>query len=251
MKCAILSCNFTNFSVDTQSAVQLAEQLQLPLTQLVDNSFEAYLLTDGFLLRVLIPSLAKMPYAVDFDAESLQKRLKSLGQELLVRACGIKKYASLTLVDATAGFGRDAFILAAAGAHVTLVEKNPIVACLLANGILQLPDRYQERMHLLQEDSVEVLKNMASAPDVIYLDPMFEITRHAKVKKDLQFLQALSKKNETNNAELLALAKKIATQRVVVKRALHDHYLHDKKPSFSLKGKDTRFDVYARNKCNG
>lgn len=244
MTCAILADSI-NFQIDAQSATQLATHLQLPLTPIISEKFTIYLLTDGLRIRLLMPSLAKTPYEVNFDTIALQKRLKTLRKELLIRACGIQKGSALTIVDATAGFGRDAFLLASAGAHVTLIEKNSIVQCLLANGISQLPETYQTRFLLCQGNSIEILPQIKTSIDVIYLDPMFEIDRRAKVKKDLQLLQALAKKDGVDNHALFAVAKKIAKQRVVVKRALHADYLTNEKPSFSLKGKDTRFDVYS------
>ena len=39
------------------------------------------------------------------------------------------------MLDATAGLGRDAFVLASLGCQVTLIERVPAVAALLENGI--------------------------------------------------------------------------------------------------------------------
>ena len=57
------------------------------------------------------------------------------GHELLLKACGVKKDQALFVFDATPGLGRDAFLLARAGCHVFLSERNPVLASMLSNGI--------------------------------------------------------------------------------------------------------------------
>ena len=54
---------------------------------------------------------------------------RNLAQELLVRAARLKgDRSSMTVVDATAGFGEDSLLLAAAGFRVKMYECNPYIA---------------------------------------------------------------------------------------------------------------------------
>ena len=68
------------------------------------------------------------------DFSAMLPRLKGgrIGTELLVRAARPKRAdGELLAVDATAGMGEDALLLAAAGFRVILCERNPVIASLL------------------------------------------------------------------------------------------------------------------------
>ena len=54
--------------------------------------------------------------------------------------------------------------------------------------------------------------------------------------------------SDDDSADLLALALAQAKYRVVVKRSVSAEWLGGLKPSYSLTGKSTRFDVFALNK---
>ena len=84
--------------------------------------------------------------------------------------------------------------------------------------------------------------------DVVYLDPMFpERKKSAKVKKQMQAFHAIVG-TDADADGLLALALNVATYRVVVKRPAGANYLAEKKPSYSLEGKSTRYDIYTLKK---
>lgn len=74
---------------------------------------------------------------VDFVNGALAYRRKFGGGrgEAVARAVGIKGDYLPDVVDATAGLGRDAFVLAAVGCHVRMVERHPVVAALLDDGL--------------------------------------------------------------------------------------------------------------------
>ena len=66
---------------------------------------------------------------VDFVGGTMAHRRKFGGGrgEAVAKAVGIKGSALPTVIDATAGLGRDAFVLAAIGCQVRLVERHPVV----------------------------------------------------------------------------------------------------------------------------
>ena len=64
-----------------------------------------------------------------------QHRRRSGHNELLGRAVGVKAGESPRVVDATAGLGRDAYVLGDLGCEVTLVERSPVLALLLAHAL--------------------------------------------------------------------------------------------------------------------
>lgn len=184
------------------------------------------------------------------DFARLLPRLRPdrLHRELLVRAARMRGAAAPTAVDATAGLGEDALLLAAAGFTVTLCERDPVIAALLADALLRAraDERLSgiaERMRLVEGDAKETLASLDEAPDVVFLDPMFpERRRRASTNKKLQLFQVLERPCEDED-ELMAAALAAGPHKVVVKRPLKGPYLAGVKPSSSLAGKVVRYDV--------
>lgn len=203
------------------------------------------------LLEFRMAGDAELPGAlwVDFDNDDARRRSRQPGGELLVRAAKIRQMEQPLLIDATAGLGRDGFLLACQGFRVQMIEANPIVAALLADGLdrARLLPHLQaavSRIHLIQGDAVDILATLDEQPAVISLDPMFpQRTKSAKVKQNLRLLQLLEGK-ESPPEPLLQAALATGARKVVVKRPLKGPFLADLPPSHTLKGKAVRFDVY-------
>ena len=185
------------------------------------------------------------------DFTRMAPRLKphNLNRELLVRAAKVKGVPEPVAVDATAGLGEDALLLAAAGFHVRLYERNPTIAALLedalerAAGIPELADAVS-RMQLDKTDSEPALRRLGFRPDVVLLDPMFPgRQKSAAVKKKLQLLQQLEEPCEDEEA-LLDAALAASPRKVVVKRPAKGPWLANREPAYSLSGKAIRFDCY-------
>lgn len=172
----------------------------------------------------------------------------NLNHELLVKACKLKGIPGpLTAVDATAGLGEDAFLLAAAGFHVRLYERNPIIAVLLYDALRrgsESPDLAPVigRMQLQMEDSIAALPQLTPPPDIVVLDPMFPSRQKSGlIKKKFQLLHQLEQPCSEENI-LLNAAISCSPRRIVIKRPLKGPYLAGMKPSYSLKGKSIRYD---------
>ncbi|MEK9543840.1 MAG: class I SAM-dependent methyltransferase [Luminiphilus sp.] len=191
------------------------------------------------------------PVRVDFASPRLQHRRRSGHNELLGRAVGVKAGESPRVVDATAGLGRDAYVLGDLGCEVTLVERSPVLALLLAHALERARISSVEsvraaaaRMCLRQADSCSL-----AVPEgvVIYLDPMFSQRRgSAAAKKDLSVLQALHSATDNEDSQLFEWAMAQPARRVVVKRPSKAPPLQQRQPSHAIMGKAIRFDVYAR-----
>ena len=197
---------------------------------------------------------------INCDFQSLMKRImpQKLNGEMLIKACKFKgktpsREAPLWAIDCTAGLGEDAFLLAAYGFRVTLLERNTIIYHLLEDGInralkagpAELSDIIK-RMEPALSDSIEYLHSISdhneSSPDLIYLDPMFpERTKSGLIKKKFQLLQALED-TATDEKELLLAAINCRPRKIVIKRPLKAEYLGDIKPSYSIKGSVIRYD---------
>ena len=161
------------------------------------------------------------PFSIDFSSARSLHRIHSAGKkQALARAVGIKKTPYPAIIDATAGLGMDAFIMAALGCQVTLIEQSPIVAQLLQDAL----DRAGEdpttsdivsKMILQIGNAYDIIPTLPKH-DVIYIDPMFpESGQSAKVKKPMQILQNLV--GHQSEEKLLDIAKHYA-KRVVLKR---------------------------------
>lgn len=195
------------------------------------------------------------PVVVDFGAGGMRHRRRGGQNELLGRAVGAGKVNRLRVLDATAGLGRDSFVLADLGCEVTLCERHPVIASLLASGIdaaVAAEDPWLRRVAgrlALRRGDVRALPGAAVEDmEVIYLDPMFPARgKRAAVKKEMRLFQALlGDSPEGDAAALLDWALQQNVARVVVKRPLRAGALGGREPSHSLKGRSVRFDIHVR-----
>lgn len=189
---------------------------------------------------------------VDFVAGAMAHRRKFGGGrgEAVAKAVGVKGDYLPDVVDATAGLGRDAFVLASIGCKVRMLERNPVVAALLDDGLqrayadAEIGGWLQERLTLLHASSLTALSNIQPAPDVVYLDPMFpHRQKSALVKKEMRVFQSLVGE-DLDADELLEPACRLAKKRVVVKRPDYAPPLAEKQPQASINTKNHRFDLY-------
>lgn len=232
-------------------AATLARHLALPLTHAGDT-VPALLLTltpQRLELRSTAPGREK-PIFVDWLHGSLGYRSRHGGAERLARAVGLGRGGRPSVLDATAGLGSDGFILAHLGYPVTLVERNPVVAALLRDGIERamnhpgLADGMGQRLRLITGDAVAVMALAESPTDVVYLDPMFpHPQRKSAQKKEMRRL-ALLLGPEDDAPRLLTAALNFARNRVVVKRPDDAPPLSGPSPSLVMAGNSIRFDIY-------
>lgn len=184
------------------------------------------------------------PLFADFNSQTLQRRREAGKSQGLIKAC--RPRPGLRIVDATAGWGRDAALLASFGAEVVMVERQPVMAALLVDALKHLEPTASLalRLSVVSADAISYLKSLdpANYPDVIYIDPMHPVRqKSALVKKDMQVLQQLIGADHDALA-LLQQARQVARQHVIVKwpQTLSSLLL----PSDSINGKTVRFDRY-------
>ena len=212
--------------------------------------------TRGLTLSLNEPS-APGGLCIDFGAPDLTRRTRdSLKQQNLCKAVGLKGSQPLRILDATAGLGKDAWLLASAGATVLMLERSSVVFALLQDGIARGRARgaakssILERMQLQHTDFLHTGESLPKF-DVVYLDPMFPPTsKTARAKKDMYLLQRLLGENSCDELSLLAKARAMAQKRIVVKRAKLSPYLARVKPDIEFKGSGNRFDVYMNTALN-
>ena len=231
-----------------EAARSLATRLGLPLTESAPDDGTPVLVLDGGGL-----SLRRGALSVRGDFAHMLPRLRTqnLRGELLVRAAkGRGAERALRVVDATAGLGEDALLLAAAGHTVRLFEQNPVIAAMLRDALERAArdpalSAVVGRMQLTEGDSVAGLRALDTPPDVVVLDPMFpERKKSGLIGKKLQLLQVLERPCADEEA-LLQAAIDAAPAKIIIKRPLKGAYLAGRKPGYSLTGKAIRYDVIA------
>ncbi len=192
-----------------------------------------------------------MRVAIDFESNLMRHRLRAGHNELIGRAVGVKANKYPNVFDATGGLGRDAFVLASLGCHVTVSELSPVLFWLLTDAIdrasVSRHDSIREavkRVNIVYGDSTQC---SIEASTVIYLDPMFpKRKKSSAVKKDAIILQMLSNQAPFVENKMLKWALGQPAERVVMKRPLRDRSLPCCKPSHVLRGKSVRFDVFVQ-----
>ncbi|MEX0425764.1 16S rRNA (guanine(1516)-N(2))-methyltransferase RsmJ [Providencia rettgeri] len=240
---------------DPGTLSQLSEKWQLSHTP--DAVMAVVLTPENLQLRKLDePKLGGI--FVDFVSGAMAHRRKFGGGrgEAVAKAVGIKKDYLPDVIDATAGLGRDAFVLAALGCHVRMLERHPVVAALLDDGLqrgyqdAEIGPWLQERMSLIHASSITALSEITHAPDVIYLDPMYpHRQKSALVKKEMRVFQSLVGADDDADS-LLAPAIALAKRRVVVKRPDYAEPLAGQKAPSAVTTKNHRFDIYPCIKSN-
>jgi 16S rRNA (guanine1516-N2)-methyltransferase len=233
------------------AAAAWAERLQLPLEG--EAEFALQLGRQGLQFVELSPDAAG-PIRADFVAGAVAHRRHFGGGsgQMIARAVGIQPGIRPTVLDATAGLGRDAFVLAQLGCALTMIERQPVIAALLEDGLQRaLADPevapIVAQMCLMRGNAIDLMGAWdGQPPQVVYLDPMFPPRdKSALVKKEMRLFRPLAGDDDDAPA-LLEAALALATNRVVVKRPRKAPAIAGEKPSYALEGNSSRFDVYAK-----
>jgi 16S rRNA (guanine1516-N2)-methyltransferase len=189
------------------------------------------------------------PLTVELTALDTRSPFGRTRRQPLAKAIGLGAAGSpgpLHVVDATAGFGEDTWLLASFGCTVTSVERHPLVALILADALRRaLASNPPAAAHVraVCGDARLVLPTLQPQPDVVYLDPMFPPSKTTALKrKAVRILRAVVG-DDADAPELFEVAARTARRRVVVKRPLHAPPLAGP-PTITYPGKLLRYDVY-------
>lgn len=212
-------------------------------------------------LAIADPSELSRPIACDLLADDVTSGAGRTLRQPLARALGLhrKPARDTRFIDATAGWGRDAWRAAAFECRVLAIERQPIVALLLRDALRRARESKPDiagRITLIAGNAVTVLQQISqqidSEPlesaepfrgaDAVLLDPMFPLGRHAAERKPLRILRRLSG-DDSDAASLFAAAQAAGIHRVVVKRPSKAPPLSPN-PQVVQKGKAVRYDVY-------
>lgn len=259
-KAAALAGDFSLSVTDASSIASKSskERLRFYHDHLAELPSLAFLVDADALQLALVDNQGVLAISANFHASSLSYRREKGGgrSEMIAKAVGLKGGKSPSVIDATAGLGVDALVLASMDCRVTMLERVPAVSALLRDGLERSRDYAAQhdakleailsRMQLVHDDAAEYLSQLDEAdyPDVVFLDPMFpERKKSAAVKKEMQiFHKLIGSDDDAGRIFETALAR--ARERVVVKRPRIAPTLSGRQPSHVIEGKRNRYDVY-------
>ncbi len=188
---------------------------------------------------------------VDFVGGAVAHRLRFGGGrgQALAKAMGLRAGKTPMIVDATAGLGRDSFLLASLGAQVTLIERSEKMHSLLVQGMDRAVKEGGElreiigRMTLLKGDARDLLPELSG--EAILIDPMHPPRKNsALVKRELRQVREIVGTDD-DAADLVRVALENARNRVVLKwPAKADPIKGIRACSHQILGKSTRYDVF-------
>jgi 16S rRNA (guanine1516-N2)-methyltransferase len=187
----------------------------------------------------------------DFTGGAVGHRFRFGGGrgQSLPKAVGMKGGHTPTIVDATAGLGGDAFLLASLGGEITLIERSVEVHKVLQEGMKRAQDAGGEvaevigRMTLLLGDAKDLLPSLC--PDVVMVDPMHPPRKKlALVKSQMRLIREIVGE-DPDKIDLVKVALQTARKRVVLKWPRRADTLDGIPPySHQIIGKTTRYDVF-------
>lgn len=199
--------------------------------------------------RELTKAVAELQ--VDFVNGAVAHRLRFGGGrgQSMAKAMGLRAGKTPLIIDATAGLGRDAFLLASLGAHVIMIERSDKMHALLVDGLARAKAEGGElrgiisRMTLLKGDAKELLPNLVG--EAILIDPMHPPRKNsALVKRELRQVREIVGTDD-DAADLVRIALTHARHRVVLKwPAKADPLDVGRACSHQILGKSTRYDVF-------
>lgn len=240
-------------------AVALANTMQLPHIppeQLGECTMLLVYTENGLQIQLKHDRTNRKPLKlhVDFLSDSLNYRRQRGGgiKQALARAVGIKPGVRPTILDTTAGLGKDSFLLASLGCDVTMLERSPLLAALLQDGLEraavspEIGDSIIHRLALIQCDAITYMNGGGRSlkPDTVYLDPMYpHSNKSALNKQEMRIIRGCVGDDQDSDT-LLRAAIQYSPKRVVVKRPKSAPVLANAQPSHTIRMKNSRYDVY-------
>ena len=212
-------------------AQRLPEGFALASGAAPDRGWYLFVNKDGLMLR----DNGKRRFRLSDSPPDGRRRPR---KSALARACDAG--SGLRVLDATAGWGTDGLALARLGCYVQMLETNPLVYAMLddrlrGSGVRVATEWVDARSRMRDPDKDRY--------DVVYLDPMFPPRNKAALPaRPLQVLREVVGDEAPDATELLALARRCALSRVVMKQRAHGPAVGQ--PDWRVGGRTVRFDVY-------
>ena len=210
--------------------------------QCIDKNLQLHFLKDQI---YLLNSKYKDPVKIyiDFnDPKFIEKNNQRLHDKKDV-FWKIFSQNNATVLDCTAGFGRDSFLLESMGHDVTMIENSPIVAMLLKNALRRSNNI---NIKLFFGNAYDYMKHSNEKYDYIYIDFMFEKLKNKSLSsKNDEALKMISF-NDNDKNKIIQLAQSVSNKKVIVKEP-RNTVSGILRPNFIIKTKLLKYNIYLRN----
>jgi len=180
-----------------------------------------------------------------FHKEPFLRRVKNYQREIMLKkAISYQAGKPKSILDTTAGLGRDGLIFALLGQGVTMVEENKGMCIMIESALKRLPETSyfndaKNRITVINDDSSKLKLNREDF-DIIYLDPMFSTHNKSMSSKELTFLKTYIDQRQ----DLVNIFLKKRYKRLVVKREKNFKSDSIKKENIIYEGKSINFHVF-------
>ncbi|MBT7322542.1 MAG: class I SAM-dependent methyltransferase [Gammaproteobacteria bacterium] len=145
-----------------------------------------------------------------------------------------------TILDCTAGYGRDSYILRSMGYDITMIENSPVMSLLLNSALKKLE---LSNFSMYHGNSYDYLKHSENHYEYIYIDFMFDKLKESSLSSKNDETLKLISFQDSNKNNLIKLAIKKSKGRVIVKEPKHS-LSNILKPDYIIKTKLLNFNVY-------
>jgi 16S rRNA (guanine1516-N2)-methyltransferase len=185
---------------------------------------------------------------VNFLSGKLGWRIKRADHEGNLKKALGKTKERLNIFDATAGLLSDSMIFLSLGHNVVAVEQSKIIYLLVNDAIHRARNRipFLKNLKFIHDNSIVSYKKSKKSFDIIYLDPMYPVTKK-KIKKsgDLRSIGSiLELENLFDKGDyLIDKFMKVDCKKLILKRPLKSEKIYSN-INYQVKGKTTRFDIY-------
>lgn len=242
-KIKIKNANQGDWPFYLNEAFQLKDLFHLEMElgpKSTEESPGEYLFFDQGKLQLCTKDLGIMSLNFEDLLNYHKKQNYALSKEPLAKALGIKGPQKKVIWDATCGTAKDTLLIYSFGAKLVSFERNPTFFLLLQDALRRCPID----INLVFGDASKLdLFFLPEKPEVIYYDPMYpSLKKSALPRKEMRIFKNIVGE-DFDSEDFLKWAKKIATERIVVKRPLEGKPLLEN-PTASYKGKSTRYDMY-------
>ena len=210
--------------------------------QCIDKNLQLHFLKDQI---YLLNSKYKDPVKIyiDFnDPKFIEKNNQRLHDKKDV-FWKVFSQSNSAILDCTAGFGRDSFLLDSMGHDVTMIENSPIVAMLLKNALRRSNNI---NIKLFFGNAYDYMKHSNEKYDYIYIDFMFEKLKNKSLSsKNDETLKMISF-NDNDKNKIIQLAQSVSNKKVIVKEP-RNTVSGILKPNYIIKTKLLKYNIYLRN----
>ena len=210
--------------------------------QCIDKNLQLYFLKDQI---YLLNSKYKDPVKIyiDFnDPKFIEKNNQRLHDKKDI-FWKVFSQSNSAILDCTAGFGRDSFLLDSMGHDVTMIENSPIVAMLLKNALRRSNNI---NIKLFFGNAYDYMKHSNEKYDYIYIDFMFEKLKNKSLSsKNDETLKMISF-NDNDKNKIIQLAQTVSNKKVIVKEP-RNTVSGILKPNYIIKTRLLKYNIYLRN----